>query len=110
MHGRLPVRPEPPVSPPPCDNEASCKPAPEPQPSIYGLPSSATFAGPGNFAPPAPAAVNPKPKPLTRAQKLAKALKACRGDQKKSKRMACERAARKRYGAKPKAGSDKGRK
>jgi len=37
--------------PPPCTTEASCKPAPEPQPSIYGAPSSATFAGPGNLVP-----------------------------------------------------------
>jgi uncharacterized repeat protein (TIGR01451 family) len=33
-----------------------------------------------------------------RAQKLAKALKACRGNAKKSKRVACERRARKSYG------------
>ncbi|HTQ68049.1 MAG TPA: hypothetical protein VMI13_05105 [Solirubrobacteraceae bacterium] len=38
--------------------------------------------------------------PLTRAQKLAKALKACKKLKKKSKRSACEKAARKRYGAK----------
>jgi hypothetical protein len=37
--------------PPPCTTEASCKPAPEPQPSIYGLPPSATFSGPGNITP-----------------------------------------------------------
>jgi hypothetical protein len=38
------------------------------------------------------------PKPLTRAQKLAKALKVCRKDRKKSKRVACERQARRKYG------------
>jgi hypothetical protein len=43
--------------PPPCTTEASCKPAPEPQPSIYGAPASATFSGPGNLAPPAPSVV-----------------------------------------------------
>ncbi len=37
-------------------------------------------------------------KALTRAQKLALALKACKKDKKKSKRVACERQARKRYG------------
>jgi DNA-binding beta-propeller fold protein YncE len=37
-------------------------------------------------------------KPLTRAQKLAAALKACKKDKKKSKRVACERQARKKYG------------
>ncbi|MFI5091351.1 MAG: hypothetical protein ACHP7P_15015, partial [Terriglobales bacterium] len=36
----------------------------------------------------------------TRAQLLAKALKACRKDKKKSRRVACEKRARKRYGAK----------
>jgi hypothetical protein len=50
-------------TPPPCTTEASCKSAPESQPSIYGLPSSATFAGPGNLTPaPAPAVVKPKAK------------------------------------------------
>jgi len=44
-------------TPPPCTTEASCKPAPEPQPSIYGAPASATFVGPGNLAPPPPAVV-----------------------------------------------------
>ena len=42
---------QPATSPPPCENEASCKPAPEPQPSIYGPPASATFSGPGNLTP-----------------------------------------------------------
>jgi hypothetical protein len=37
--------------PPPCETEASCKPAPELQPSLYGAPSSATFSGVGNIGP-----------------------------------------------------------
>jgi hypothetical protein len=37
---------------------------------------------------------------VTKAQLLAKALKACRKDKKKSKRVACEKRARKKYGAK----------
>jgi hypothetical protein len=37
-------------------------------------------------------------KALTRAQKLAKALKACRKDRKHGKRASCERLARRRYG------------
>ena len=36
---------------------------------------------------------------LTRAQKLAKALKACRKDKNKGKRSKCERTAKKKYGA-----------
>jgi len=35
---------------------------------------------------------------LTRAQKLAKALKACKRDKNKGKRSSCEKAARKSYG------------
>ena len=42
---------QPATSPPPCENEASCKPAPTPQPGIYGPPASATFSGPGNLTP-----------------------------------------------------------
>jgi DNA-binding beta-propeller fold protein YncE len=42
------------------------------------------------------------PKPLTRAQKLANALKVCRGRSKR-KQAACERRARTRYGSKSKA-------
>jgi hypothetical protein len=42
------------------------------------------------------------PKPLTRAQKLAKALKQCKKDKSKKKRAKCEREAREKYGAKAK--------
>ncbi len=55
---------------------------------------SAGFTGPGNLAPPPPTG---KPKPQTRAQKLAKALKAC-VKQPKRKRRACQAHARKHYG------------
>jgi hypothetical protein len=37
------------------------------------------------------------PKPLTKAQELSKALKACKRDKKKSKRKTCEKQARKKY-------------
>jgi hypothetical protein len=37
-------------------------------------------------------------KTLTRAQKLAAALKVCRRDRKKAKRQSCEKAARKSFG------------
>jgi PKD repeat protein len=39
----------------------------------------------------------PKPKPLTNAQKLAKALKACKKYKSKGKRVSCKKAARKKY-------------
>jgi hypothetical protein len=84
------------ASPPPlCTTADSCRPAPSPQPSIFGHPSSATFSGAGNIVP-AP----PRPAVLTRAQKLKRALKACRALKTKHRRVACERRARKRYGAK----------
>jgi hypothetical protein len=86
-----------PVSAPPCSSGDSCKASPSPQPSIFGSPASATFAGAGNIvASPATGVV--RGKSLTRAQKLASALKAC-GKSPKRKRAACEKQARKRYGA-----------
>jgi DNA-binding beta-propeller fold protein YncE len=48
---------------------------------------------------PAGAAAAPKPRRLTRAQKLANALKACRKNKRKKQRQACERKVRKAYGA-----------
>ena len=84
--------------PPGCDEESSCRPAPSPQPEVFGAPASETFSGPGNVTP------EPVGKPKTaaqlRAEKLAKALKACRKDKRASKRKACERQARTKYGAK----------
>jgi hypothetical protein len=59
---------------------------------VFGAPSSTTIAGVGSLAQ-RPAV---KPKPLTRAQKLASALKACRKPPRK-KRGKCEERARKRY-------------
>lgn len=63
--------------------------------------SSYTFPAATPPPPVAPAAsitaAPSKPKPLTRVQKLSKALKACREEQKKGRRVACERKARKRY-------------
>ena len=48
---------------------------------------------------------------VTKAQRLAKALKACRkkykGSAKKSKRIVCEKAAHKKYGSKAKKASKK---
>lgn len=91
-----------PVSSTPC--EAACHPSgagagPE------AAPASESFAGPGNLAAPGAgtAASVAKPKPLTRAQKLAKALKACRKDKKKPGRTRCEKQARKSYGVAAKA-------
>ncbi len=93
-----PCFPEPAATPPPCAGTDSCREAPQQQPGVFGAPSSATFSGGGNLAPPSrPAA---KVKALTRAQQLAKTLKACHRQRKRKKRVACERQARKRYAAK----------
>jgi hypothetical protein len=45
---------------PPCDTADACKPAPTPQPSIFGDPSSATFSGAGNISPKPPATTSRK--------------------------------------------------
>lgn len=86
-----------PVSPPSCDTGDSCKPAPSPQPSIFGSPSSSTFAGAGNVVT-SPSKTVVSPKSLTRSQKLARALRVCKKKPKK-KRAGCERRARKQYKA-----------
>jgi len=55
-------------------------------------------------------AVTGCPKALTRSQKLAAALKACRKKHNKAKRAKCEKAARKAYGARTSRRSSPGRK
>jgi hypothetical protein len=60
---------------------------------VFGVPSSTAIAGVGDLAQ-QPAA---KPRPLTRAQKLASALRAC-SKQPRKQRRSCQARARKRYG------------
>ena len=96
---------------PVCVTEASCRPAPSPQPELFGAPASATFAGAGNPPPtPAPGSQAVVRKVLSaaqvRARKLAGALKACRRDRKPGVRRVCEARARKRFG---KSASKKGK-
>ncbi len=97
-----------------CDNGDSCKPPASAQPGVFAPTGSATFNGPGNpsSASPPPSVVA-KPKALTKSEKLAAALKACRRDKKKARRQSCEKQARQRYGAakrKAKNTNGKGRK
>jgi hypothetical protein len=84
--------PPPPAS---CTGEG-CLGSVDPSP-MFSAPSSTAFAQAGNLA------LRPtgKPKPLTRAQKLAKALKACR-KQPRQKRGSCKAQAKKRYGKRAK--------
>ena len=73
--------------------------------------SSVGSAG-GNLSPPAGGSLafqTVRPKPLTNAEKLAEALKACK-KQPRKKRGACEARARKRYASKAKAKKAKKRK
>jgi hypothetical protein len=89
-----------PVPSPPCDSGDSCKAAPTSQPTIFGAPASATFSGIGNLATtPVPAVSS---RSLTKAQKLASALRSCRKKSKR-KRRACEKQAKRRYAAKQSA-------
>jgi hypothetical protein len=68
-------------------------------PPVFATPSSVTFNGVGNFAVSTVGAPKSKSKPktLTRAQLLSKALRACRAKHEKKKRASCEVKARARY-------------
>ena len=81
----------------PCSDEASCRGAGEVEGSLFALPSSALPSGGGNVA---PAPVIKVVKPLTKAQKLAKALKACKQKKRGKKRSECESKAKKAFGPK----------
>jgi hypothetical protein len=93
-----------PLSPPACTG-TGCQGVPAPPPT-FATPPSVTFEGVGNFPPSTPtgSVVKPRKKTLTRAQKLAQALKICRKESKKRK-TSCEARAKKRYGAKRRAKS-----
>jgi hypothetical protein len=92
------------------EDQHNCRPPSTPPPT-FTEPASSTSSGSGNIAAKAGTlnakteqkpTVTPKPKAPTRAQLLAKALKSCKKDKKKSKRVACEKQARVRYGSKSK--------
>ena len=84
-----------------CSGEA-CQGTPSRLPT-FSSPGSSSFTDGGNLtAPPAtlsaPIEPRPKTKLLTKAQKLAKALKVCKQDKSKKKRATCVRHARKEFG------------
>lgn len=83
-----------------CEAEA-CHPGTS-APPPFGPLGSFSFSGPGN---PAPTITPPviTPGPPTNAQKLAKALKACKAKKPKKRRLSCEKAARKKFAPKGKA-------
>jgi DNA-binding beta-propeller fold protein YncE len=82
------------AKPPACEGDACQNPVSAPEDPT---PGSLTFQGPGNPPPPVSMPAKPGVKHLTRAQKLAQALKAC-ARKPKRKRAACERQARRSYG------------
>lgn len=98
-----PCPPLPPQASKPCeDEERQC--TSYSQEPAFLTPANTTLPGSSALGLvqvlPSTEAIKPKPtpKPLTRAQKLAKALKACKKDKRKRKRVACEAQARKAYG------------
>jgi hypothetical protein len=87
----------PPIPPAECSG-TGCQGVPSPPPT-FATPSSVTFGGVGNFTPvtPVKTVVKAKAKTLTRAQKLARALKVCKGKPGR-RQSSCEAHARKQYG------------
>jgi hypothetical protein len=82
-----------------CETGEACKPAPTPQPPIFGAPASGTFSGSGNVVVQSGVKVAVASKSLTRARKLARALSACGKKKHPKQRAVCERKARSKYGA-----------
>ncbi len=79
-----------------CSDEA-CLGASALAPPAPGVSASAAFNGTGNLTSVPVSAGNPPPKRLTRAQKLATALRACNARHARKKRAACEKKARRTY-------------
>jgi hypothetical protein len=86
-----------PVAPAACEGD-TCQEASNPPP-LPPFPDSMATEG-GNLA---STVTKPTVRSLTRAQKLATALKVCRAKHNKHERAGCEAQARKKYGAHPKA-------
>jgi hypothetical protein len=103
--------PEDPCIKPPTGETAQCEggacqsPPSEP---IDATPTSLTFSGADDLTSAPASQIKPTVKSLTRAQKLSRALAACRKGSKR-KRGSCEKQARKRYGPKSKKSDRKGR-
>jgi hypothetical protein len=85
----------------PCYTAEECKEPPS-EPPAKSFPATSVFTGPGNLTfspPPPPPGSGPKHRTkLTRAQRLAAALKQCRKDKSAKKRVSCQKAARKKSG------------
>lgn len=93
-----------------CSSGEECRPDVAGPPNLT-TPLSATLSGPGNLvaSPPAPPPALPTVKPPpTKAQLLAKALKACQKLRSKKKRATCTAKAKKRYATKANAKTNAG--
>ncbi|HTZ63366.1 MAG TPA: hypothetical protein VMB51_04625 [Solirubrobacteraceae bacterium] len=86
-----------------CQTTTGCRTIMPAQPA-FQTPATATFQSPGNTPKSEvhSSRTTLKPKPLTRKQELALALKVCRKLKRKHKRALCERNARRRYGTRHK--------
>jgi hypothetical protein len=82
----------------PCASSDACHAASTPQPEVFGTPASTSASGPGNLAAPPPVEAVVKVKTVSRAQKLAKALRTCKKKLKGKRRASCEAKARRLYG------------
>jgi hypothetical protein len=91
-----------PITPPACSG-TGCQGVPG-APPVFATPSSVTFNGVGNF-PQGSAVVKAKTKTLTRAQKLARALRVCSAKRSRRGRAACEVRARRAYGGRSSSAS-----
>ena len=89
-----------------CAGEACEPPRTSSSLGSFGSAASSLLSAGGNLSPPRGASLafqTSTPKPLSRAQKLAKALRACRKKHNKRSRVVCERQGRKKYASKAKA-------
>jgi hypothetical protein len=91
-------------APPVCESTPTCHIYTPPSSTPLGAPASAGPGAAGNLTAkgavlPSKSQAKPNPEALTRAQKLANALSACRAEHRRSKakRQSCERLARRRY-------------
>jgi DNA-binding beta-propeller fold protein YncE len=86
----------------PCETADSCRPSPTQQPALVSPASAGTHA-PETLTPPTPSdkvLASKATKPLSRAQRLADALKTCRKLKRRKQRARCETAARRNYAPK----------
>ncbi len=80
--------------PPPCATADACRSVAAPQPSIYGAPSSQTFSGAGNLAP--PTVVEPKARPKSKPAKCKKGVRHECKKKPKTKHKSARKAARRK--------------